>query len=316
MPAMRCVWPGNKAFAFSICDDTDNGTLENLRPIYDLLARLGIRTTKTVWSAPVAPGDRFTGQSLADPEYAAWVQDLARQGFEIGWHGNRSGGSTRQETLAGLETFRQALGHWPRTYANHADNVENIYWGPERFDNPLIRALYRSTTRRRFEGSTPGSPFYWVDVCGEYLTYVRDFTFHDIVTTNVDRWMPYWDPHRPHVKAWFSSSDAADADAFVRLLRVPNLDRLQASGGACILYVHFASGFARDGRVRPDVVQALTELAVRPGWYAPVAEILDYISARRGIHRLTRLQRLRLELQWAREHLGSGLHALRRRRRP
>ena len=30
-------WPGDKAFAFSVVDDTDNSTIANVKPVYDLL---------------------------------------------------------------------------------------------------------------------------------------------------------------------------------------------------------------------------------------------------------------------------------------
>ncbi len=42
-------YPGNREFAFSVIDDTDDARLENIVPLYDLLTELGLRTTKTVW---------------------------------------------------------------------------------------------------------------------------------------------------------------------------------------------------------------------------------------------------------------------------
>lgn len=56
---MKFQWPNNKKFAFTIIDDTDNGTVENTKPVYDFLYKKGIITTKTVW---VYPGNvRFFG---------------------------------------------------------------------------------------------------------------------------------------------------------------------------------------------------------------------------------------------------------------
>ena len=43
------AWPDDRRFAFTIFDDTDNATLANIVPVYDLLAELGFRTTKSVW---------------------------------------------------------------------------------------------------------------------------------------------------------------------------------------------------------------------------------------------------------------------------
>ena len=42
-------WPEDKAFAFTIIDDTDYATIENIKPVYDFLYDAGLKTTKTVW---------------------------------------------------------------------------------------------------------------------------------------------------------------------------------------------------------------------------------------------------------------------------
>ena len=62
-------WPQGKRFAFTIVDDTDMSTVENVGPVYDFLSELGLRTTKTIWPiAPLGP-PRTGGQSLEDPDY-------------------------------------------------------------------------------------------------------------------------------------------------------------------------------------------------------------------------------------------------------
>ena len=45
----RIEFPGDARFAFTILDDTDDSTLENVKPVYDCLRSHGLRTTKTVW---------------------------------------------------------------------------------------------------------------------------------------------------------------------------------------------------------------------------------------------------------------------------
>jgi hypothetical protein len=45
-------WPGGKKFAFTIIDDTDNGTVSNLKPVYDLLNELGSNCTVTDTTNP------------------------------------------------------------------------------------------------------------------------------------------------------------------------------------------------------------------------------------------------------------------------
>ena len=303
---MKLIWPDGRSFAFTICDDTDNGTVDNLKPVYDALVSNGLLTTKTVWSLPCPPSDKFYGETLSDDPYLRWVVDLSRRGVEIGWHGARSGGSTRSEIIKALDLFRETFGAWPSTYANHASNIENIFWGKERFDNPLLRAAYgRSRRGADFQGSTPGTPYYWLDICSERLRYVRDFTFREIVTSAVDPWMPYHDSRRRQVHAWFSSSDAADVEKFVQLVTPQNLDRLEKSGGLCILYTHFASGFAPNGRLDQRVERILRELGSRNGWFAPVTSILTYLEDLRGVHELKPSERARLEWRWAKEHLSA-----------
>ena len=39
-------------FRFSIIDDTDDATLENIKPVYDFLHKKKIYITKTVWVYP------------------------------------------------------------------------------------------------------------------------------------------------------------------------------------------------------------------------------------------------------------------------
>lgn len=41
-------FPEGRQFAFSILDDTDDSTVENVKPVYDIFSSLGMKTTKTV----------------------------------------------------------------------------------------------------------------------------------------------------------------------------------------------------------------------------------------------------------------------------
>jgi hypothetical protein len=302
-------WPQGKTFAFSVIDDTDNATLRSVRPFYDALRHYGLRTTKTVWSLPPAPGNRFTGESLADEAYRAWIQSLAADGFEIGWHGARSGATPRELTIQAHEVFRETLGHWPETYANHAQNADCIYWGRERFDAAEVRAAYGifRAGPTRFGGSTPASPFYWGDLCYNRIRYVRGFTFSDIVTTRVDPFMPFADSRRPYVRAWFSASEAANAGAFGALLRAENVERLAAAQGGCIVYTHVASGFVRDGRLEPAIERALRHLAELNGWFAPVGSILKHLELQRGLHPITRKEHIALERRWLRDRIAQAV---------
>src|SRR4051794_31215056 len=82
-PTPRIDWPDGKPFAFTVVDDTDHSTLENAPPVYALLAELGLRTTKSVWTIG---GDPRDGLACDDARYRAWVERLHEQGFEIALH--------------------------------------------------------------------------------------------------------------------------------------------------------------------------------------------------------------------------------------
>ena len=45
-------FPGGKRFAFTIMDDTDDATVQNVGPVYEALYSLGMGATKTVWPMP------------------------------------------------------------------------------------------------------------------------------------------------------------------------------------------------------------------------------------------------------------------------
>lgn len=293
-------WPNGTSFAFTIMDDTDRAHWQAIKPFYDALMRYGLRTTKTAWVLDSPLDDPYRGDSLQDPAYLAWTKDLAAAGFEIAWHGARSGGTESAAHAGALESFREMFGAYPRTYANHAVNPECLYWGEERFDDPLVRQIFRRFSgRRRFLGSTPGSPYYWADLCSERLRYVRGFNTDDAVTSRMDPWMPYHDPRRPAVAKWFSASDGSDVERFVKLLAPDRIDELERSGGCCIVYAHVADGFVRNGEVDPRVARVLENLGARNGWYVPVEDVLGRIETERGERVITPAQHRRLEWRWA-----------------
>jgi hypothetical protein len=279
-------WPEGKRFAFSIMDDTESSTVENTKPVYDLLESLGIRITKTVWPLGFTQKPLFGGGTLEDPDYRAWVLELQRAGFEIAFHGATDHSSMREETVRALDRFRDVLGHDPRVHANHFGQAQGIYWGEARLDG-LPRLVYRAanTILRRetqYYGHVEGSPYFWGDICRDRIEYVRNFSFHDVNTLHSDPLMPYHDSRRPYVRFWFSSSDAAGLDTFCRLLSDEAQDRLVESGGACIAYTHFGFGFAQDGRPDPRFARVVERLAGLPGWFGPVSTLLDHLRTQSG----------------------------------
>ena len=301
---MRRVYPGDAKFVFTIIDDTDVATVDNVKPIYELLARLGMRTTKTVWPVGCPEGSRnfWLSETLEDEQYLAFAKQLAAQGFELTWHGATMESSPRARTVAALERFHQIFGNYPRVHANHAANAENIYWGHARFDDPLLRACVRrlvAAPAGGFSGDDERSPYWWGDLCQEHVQYARNLTFSEINLLRVNPSMPYHDPKRPLVRWWFSATDAEDRDAFCDLLRSAAQERLEREGGVCIVATHLGKGFVRDGAVDPAVRACLEELAGRHGWFAPVGEVLDWLRNTRETDALPEAEWRRMQWRWA-----------------
>src|SRR6185369_261507 len=137
--------PQGARFAFSVLDDTDDSTLDNVGPLYALLRDLGFRTTKTVWPLDCPEGSRnfFAAETLQNKSYLGFVHELADAGFEIASHGATMESSRRERTLEGLELIRSEFGCYPRLFCNHGQNRENLYWGSRRFRSAPLRALTR-----------------------------------------------------------------------------------------------------------------------------------------------------------------------------
>lgn len=309
---MKRIWPGDKAFAFTIIDDTDHGTTENLAPVYDLLEQCGIHSTKTVW--PFPPRDTFTGGSLSDGAYRDFLKDLQEKGFEMALHNVGSGAFTREEIEAGLEHFRTTFNGYPRIHVNHANNPDNLYWGYKRFVPPL-RWIFRAFPgRRRSKGDVEDSPHFWGDLHKAHITYTRNHVFNGIDTLSYDPGMPYRDPWKARwSNFWFSSSDAHTVEEFTDLLAPSRVRALEKRGGLCIAYTHFASGFLDgEGRVDRRFAERLRALSERNAWFAPAGEILDHLRAFNGDGGYASYSYLLgLDMKWAGDRL---IKYLKRRR--
>ena len=279
---MTCLnYPNEKSFAFTVFDDTDNSTLANTRPIYDLLSELGIRTTKSVWVNP--PRGPSTGGCLRDDQYRDWILELQASGFEIGLHGIGDGHFEREEILEGLEAFKDILGDYPSIHANHQSNSCNVYWWHNRFPIPFrwIYSLYNGLKGRGFfreGGHVKTSSMFWGDAFQKHIRYVRNLTFNNVNTIACDPRMPYRRKDTPLANFWFSSSDGHTVEEFNDLIHPANLDRLEKEGGSCIVYTHFASGFVNEkGVINPVFLQRMKDLSSRNGWFVPVSPVLDHL---------------------------------------
>lgn len=306
----RPKYPDDKAFAFSIVDDADNGTRQSLKPVYGLLTELGFRTTKTVWVRQARSPDRFAAHSetLEDEGYLRFALELQERGFEMAMHMAAPGTSTRLETMSAYELFQQLFGHYPTMNINHCANNENMYWGRDRLDSPLLQVLYdRMTEWGRFYGHEEGSEFFWGDICQRHTKYMRNFTFRGINTLCVNPGMPYHDGRRPYVNYWFSSSDGGDVERFTRLICEENQERLQRERGCCIVYTHFGKAFVRNGKVDQTWAGLMRGLAAKSGWFVPVSQLLDYLLEQKRGERISHRERTYLSYRWMWERIGDRL---------
>jgi hypothetical protein len=164
------------------------------------------------------------------------------------------------------------------------------------------RAVYDTLNRRSsgtpFEGHVETSPLFWGDICHSRIKYVRNFVHGDINTGRYCPGMPYHDPRRPYVRYWFASTEGPDVRTFTEKLSDANLDRLEAEGGACIMYTHFASGFAPGGELDPRFVRVMRRLSARNGWFVPATTLLDHMLGASDVHTITDRERARIERRW------------------
>jgi len=296
-------------FYFSIVDDTDYATLENVRPIYDLLQRLGIRITKTIWPLVCLEADNphVNADTLENKAYRHWIQHLQADGVEIAYHGASAGSNLRAYNQQGLQRFAEVLGDYPRMHVNHHKNKDNIYWGAARFNHPLLRGIVGLNQWRRglrFEGQHPDSPYYWADICQQHIRYSRNFSFIKQINLNtINPTQAYQDLKRPEIAAWFSSCDGGTVTRFLELLSTQNIDQLVDEHGVCIVYTHFGHGFVKDGQVLPNVMNCLTYLSQQAhAEFMPVSDWLD----QRQVQILPNIERRHMEKVWLTSKLLNG----------
>jgi hypothetical protein len=276
--------------------------------VYSFLADLGFRTTIGVWPLGIRREPNSGGETCENLEYRDFLQHLQTVGFEIGFHHAAPHSSTREEIAESLRFFRVYFGRSPAAMANHY-NTDAIYWGPARLSG-WRRVVYNVVTlgraRHKWFGHVEGHPSFWGDICREQIRYCRNFVYSDIDTLRMNPWMPYFDPLRPYVRAWYSASEGHDVSAFLKTLRPGQQDRLEAEGGACIMYTHFGHGYVRDGKLCAEFRRTMEYLARKNGWFVPVSELLDFLAKINGLTVLDDRLRRRLETRWLLEKLFRG----------
>lgn len=302
-PLMRIAWPSGKRFAFTVVDDTDYATLENVKPVYDLLATRGMRTTKTVW---IYPGDSTAlcnGASCEEPFYLEWLRSLRRQGFEIALHNAAASTSPREITRLALGRFEELFGAENLLFCNHTGCLENIYWGDARLSGWrrwIYSAVTRGQRRNISRGHIEGDPLFWGDLCQNRVRYVRNLVFDNLNVLELCPELPYHDPQKPYVNYWFPSTDGGNLNRFLANFTLSRLRRLQESGGLCIAYVHFGAGFSRAGNVNAEFRSRIEYLTSLDGWFAPASTILEFLrnGATTEERTIDPWHLARLELKW------------------
>lgn len=295
-------YPGGAKFAFTILDDTDDMTVENGRPIYQLLKDNGINITKTVWAFDTPQdnqGPYSAGETLALPAYLEWVHELSAQGFEIAFHNATMGSSLRQDTIQALAFLEEEFGGSVRLHCNHGQNLENLHWGPQRYHSFFIQkildGLRRLRSAREYEGRNPASPYYWSDVADQKLSYIRAFAFNAINCDRIVPGRPYIDKAKQREVKFFNTADAPDVNAFNALVNKDSLDRLCREGGWCVLSTHLGKGFYRGGAMNAEFEKTIEYLGTLPGLFIPVSDLLDYVGDQRGCNEVSKAENIKME---------------------
>ena len=301
IPKVR--WPGGKDFAFTIFDDPDLDTVENVTAIYSFLGDIGLRTTKAVW--PIRGNDtpNVGGVTCEDEQYLKWILSLKEHGFEIALHNVTYHTSTREQTAHGIERFYQLFGHYPHSMANHTGCLESIYWGRARLSGGKqtlydLLKMQLNGNRAQFQGHLETSPLFWGDLCRERIKYVRNFVLGDINTLKACPMMPYHDPDRPYVNYWFAASEGPRIESYNAMMSEENQERLEREGGACIMYTHLASGFLENGNINKRFKGLMERMSRMNGWFVPVHTLLDFILEAHGNHCISHVERNDLERRW------------------
>lgn len=299
----KIEWPEGKQFAFTIFDDPDHDTVENVADVYSFLDELGMRTTKAVWPIHGNGIPEVDGTTCEDERYLRWILALQEKGFEIALHNVTYHSSTRGETTRGLEVFHQLFGHYPYSMANHANCSDSIYWGAARLSGGY-QAIYKLLrlkpflSNAEFQGHIETSPFFWGDLCRDKIKYVRNFVFSEINTLKACPTMPYHDHERPYVNYWFAASEGPSCKSLNATISEANQDRLMSEGGACIIYTHLAADFVEGGKLNRRFKFLMERLSSMNGWFVPVRTLLDFILQAKGNHSITQVERSGLERRW------------------
>ena len=295
-------YPDNKDFIFTIFDDTDVATYESLLPIYDYLTDLNIKTTKTVWPLNTVRENSYLGtDTLERREFVEYMKELQKRGFEISFHGATMISSERDETVKALEVFKEIFGSYPRTFASHSSNRENLYWGSNRFTSKVLKQLYKIISKEKnnfYQGHQENSPYFWGDLAQQHIQYIRSFTFDNINLLDTHLPILYIPRKMQYINNCFISADADNVEEFNALLSEKNQDSLIQKRGISIISTHFGKGFVHKGQLNTETKKLLKRLSENNGWFVPVVTVLDFLNREIGIKQINSGTLMRMETKW------------------
>jgi len=211
------------------------------------------------------------------------------------------GSASRDDIKKGLNRYHEVLGEYPRIYAAHGLNRDNLYWGEHRFAFKLTRWLYRLLTSDNachYQGHIEGSPYFWGDLAKQHLEYVRSFTFTNLNLLALNVPVVYRNNATPWVNNWYLTCDAENVEEFNALISRENQQKLEDEGGLCIVSTHFGKGFIDGGDVHSTTKRLLRQLSERDGWFAPVSDLLDFYVDQVGCSEIGKAGLLLLELRF------------------
>lgn len=296
------MYPNGAEFAFTILDDTDDTTLVNGPPVYDVLRDYGLRTTKTVWTFDVPHEQRgiyHAGETLETPDYLQWVQQLEREGFEIAFHNASMASSNRETTIRALDHLSTAFQRPVRLHCNHGQNRENLHWGAARYQSLPVNLLARlrdgSAGARAYQGEVAGSPFYWSDIANRRISYIRSMAFCRLDGLHIPPYRPFKDTAKLLQPVFFNTADAPDCRAFNQLVTKSSIDELRRNAGWAIVSTHLGKGFCTQGKVDDTFVATIKHLSSLSGWFVPASELLDFLVEQNGCRPIGSMERLRME---------------------
>lgn len=265
-------------FAFIIVDDTDCAILPDIAEVYSLLAKNGIRSTKTVWSFPPKDEPKNYGGSLSDLDYSEWINNLSEKGFEIGLHNVGSGSFKRREIKQGLNRFHQVLGYNPKIHVNHSYNPDNIYSGDKRFGKffqVLIRIIYPNY--KGFDGENPRSAHFWGDLHKKYIKYSRNIELPSLDISKYFNQLPFiYKNKKKYSNYWYPVTFAPNPWMWNRLVNKKSIDKLEKNRGIAIVYTHFGYYHLESNEMDAKFVESINYIGKKNAWCVTISEFLDY----------------------------------------